>query len=97
MEDVHLGSGLVEGASRLHRHRPGPRADGLRRLARDELGGNDPFEVLIELLEKPVPAPIGLESEPVELVPERGESLGQPTLDFRFENAQAVRGRRIGH
>ena len=75
---------LVEGENaRERRRRSGVAlAQHLRR--------NDPGEVLIEALEEPRPAAVGLETQPVELVPQRREPLGQAPLDLGFQPTQKI-------
>ena len=71
---------------------PGLRCDE-RRPARpaQELGRNDALQVLVEFLEKSEPAPVGLQTQPVELLAERGESLGESPFDFGLEQFRPVR------
>ena len=96
VQDVDLGVRLIETAE----HVDGDQARRPRRLAavgREQLGGNDALQILIEPLEKAKPAPVALETHAVELFAQSGESLGKPAFDLGLEQAQALLCVGIGH
>ena len=89
VQDVDLGRGLIECPHGIGRDEA-LALDERRALPAQELGGNDALQVLIEFLEKSEPATVGFETEPVELLPQRGKSLGKSAFDFGLEEPEPL-------
>ena len=89
MEHVDLRAGLVERPDRVGGNEP-LAFDELRALAAQKLRRDDALEILVELLEEAEPAAVGLEPEPVELLPQSGKSLRKATLDFSLQESKSL-------
>jgi hypothetical protein len=91
VEDVDLGRRLIERARGVGRDHA-LALDHRRAVGREQLRGDDALQVLIEALEESEPAAVGLETQALELLLQRGEALGEAAFDFGLEQLEPLFG-----
>ncbi len=91
MEHVDLSARLIESARGIGRDHA-LALDQVRVVSGEELRGNDALQVLIEPLEESEPAAVGLETQAIELLLQRGEALGEAAFDFGLEQLEPLLG-----
>ena len=97
VEDVDLRARLIERAHGARGNESARGARGLLAAGAQQLRGHHALQVLIETLEEPVPAAVGLQTQTIELLSQSGKPLGESSLDFGFETPEAVFRLGIGH